>query len=36
MALLSVTAPPAVIFALAIAPIAFGLACSGAWFGLHA
>jgi hypothetical protein len=34
--LLSVTAPPAVIFALAVAPIAFGLACGGAWFGLEA
>ncbi|HEX7670773.1 MAG TPA: PrsW family glutamic-type intramembrane protease [Polyangiaceae bacterium] len=32
--LLSVTAPPAVIFALAVAPVAFGLACGGAWFGL--
>jgi hypothetical protein len=36
VALLSVTAPPAVIFAIAIAPIAFGLACGGAWFGLEA
>jgi hypothetical protein len=31
---LSVTAPSAVIFSLAVAPIAFGLACGGAWFGL--
>jgi hypothetical protein len=36
VALLSVTAPPAVIFAIAIAPIAFGLACGGAWFGIEA
>jgi hypothetical protein len=36
VALLSVTAPPAVIFALAIAPVAFGLACGGAWFGIDA
>jgi hypothetical protein len=36
VALLSVTAPPAVIFALAIAPVAFGLACGGAWFALGA
>lgn len=32
--LLSVTAPVAVLVALAVAPIAFALACSGAWFGL--
>ncbi|HVU01645.1 MAG TPA: PrsW family glutamic-type intramembrane protease [Polyangiaceae bacterium] len=31
--LLSVTAPAAVIFAIALAPVAFGLACGGAWFG---
>ena len=31
---LSVTAPSAVIFSLAVAPIAFGLACGGAWFGI--
>lgn len=31
---LSVTAPSAVIFSLAVAPIAFGLACGGAWFGM--
>lgn len=34
VALLSITAPSAVIFALAIAPIAFALACTGAWFGM--
>ena len=34
VALLTVTAPPAVIFALALAPVAFGLACGGAWFGI--
>jgi hypothetical protein len=32
--LLSMAAPVAVVFALAVAPVAFGLACSGAWFGL--
>lgn len=32
--LLSMTAPVAVVFALAVAPAAFGLACGGAWFGL--
>ncbi|HLV22087.1 MAG TPA: PrsW family glutamic-type intramembrane protease, partial [Polyangiaceae bacterium] len=32
--MLSVTAPVAVVFALAMAPIAFALACGGAWFGL--
>lgn len=32
---LSVTAPSAVIFSLAVAPIAFGLACGGAWFGME-
>jgi hypothetical protein len=31
---LSVTAPIAVAFALAVAPVAFVLTCSGAWFGL--
>lgn len=31
---LSVTAPSAVIFSLAVAPIAFGLACGGAWLGV--
>ena len=34
VAILSVTAPSAVIFAFAVAPIAFGLACGGAWFGM--
>lgn len=34
VAFLSVTAPSAVIVAVAIAPIAFGLACGGAWFGM--
>ena len=33
--LLSVAAPVSVIFALAGAPLAFGLACVGAWFGLR-
>ncbi len=32
--LLSVAAPVAVVFALAVAPVAFGLACGGAWFGM--
>ncbi len=32
--LLSMAAPIAVVFALAVAPLAFGLACAGAWFGL--
>jgi hypothetical protein len=32
--LLSMAAPLAVVFALAVAPVAFGLACVGAWFGL--
>jgi hypothetical protein len=35
VALLSVAAPASVIFALAGAPLAFGLACVGAWFGLQ-
>jgi hypothetical protein len=35
IALLSVAAPVSVIFALAVAPLAFGLACVGAWFGLR-
>lgn len=35
VALLSVTAPIALIFALAVAPVAFGLACTGAWFGVN-
>jgi len=32
--LLSLTAPIAVLFALALTPIALGLACGGAWLGL--
>ena len=35
IALLSTTAPVGVVLALAIAPLAFGLACIGAWFGLQ-
>lgn len=31
---LSITAPVAVVFGLAVAPVAFGLACGGAWFGV--
>ncbi len=31
---LSITAPIAVVFALAVAPVAFTLACGGAWFGV--
>ncbi len=34
LVLLSATAPIAVVFALAVAPVAFALACGGAWFGL--
>jgi hypothetical protein len=34
IALLSMTAPVGVVLALALAPLAFGLACMGAWFGL--
>lgn len=36
VAVLSLTAPSGVVFALAIAPLAFGLACGGAWFGMDA
>jgi hypothetical protein len=32
--LLSLAAPVAAVFALAAAPLAFALACGGAWFGL--
>ncbi len=32
--LLSMTSPVALVFALAMAPVAFGLACGGAWFGM--
>ncbi|MBM4362944.1 MAG: protease PrsW, partial [Deltaproteobacteria bacterium] len=35
-ALLSATAPIAVLVVLALAPVAFGLACVGGWFGLEA
>lgn len=35
VALLSMTAPVGIVLALAIAPLAFGLACFGAWFGLQ-
>ncbi|HEY4105483.1 MAG TPA: PrsW family glutamic-type intramembrane protease [Polyangiaceae bacterium] len=35
VAMLSLTAPLGVLFALAVAPLAFGLACGGAWFGLE-
>jgi hypothetical protein len=35
VAILSVTAPSAVIFVFAVAPVAFGLACGGAWFGME-
>ena len=31
----SLTAPVAVLFALAVAPVAVGLACGGAWIGLE-
>jgi RsiW-degrading membrane proteinase PrsW (M82 family) len=34
LATLSATAPVAVVFALAVAPVAFVLACGGAWFGV--
>ena len=34
VAVLSVTAPSAVIFVFAVAPVAFVLACGGAWFGM--
>jgi hypothetical protein len=34
VALLSLAAPVAAVFALAVAPLAFALACGGAWFGL--
>lgn len=35
VALLSMTAPVGIVLVLAIAPLAFGLACVGAWFGLQ-
>jgi hypothetical protein len=34
LVLLGLAAPVAVVFALAFAPIAFGLACAGAWVGM--
>lgn len=34
VALLSLAAPVAVVFALAVAPVAFVMACFGAWFGI--
>jgi len=35
VAMLVLTAPVGVLFALAVAPLAFGLACGGAWIGLE-
>jgi RsiW-degrading membrane proteinase PrsW (M82 family) len=35
VAMLFLTAPVGVLFALALAPLAFGLACGGAWIGLE-
>jgi hypothetical protein len=35
IAALSITAPLTVVFAIAVAPVAFGLACGGAWFGME-
>jgi RsiW-degrading membrane proteinase PrsW (M82 family)/multisubunit Na+/H+ antiporter MnhG subunit len=35
VALLALTAPIGVLFTLAVAPLAFGLACGGAWVGLE-
>jgi hypothetical protein len=35
IALLAATAPAAVLFALALVPIAIGLCCGGAWFALE-
>jgi hypothetical protein len=34
LVLLGLAAPISVVFALAFAPIAFGLACAGAWVGM--
>ena len=34
--MLGLAAPVAVVFALAFAPVAFGLACAGAWVGIGA
>jgi len=36
LVLLGLAAPVALVFALAFAPIAFGLACTGAWLGIGA
>jgi hypothetical protein len=35
MLMLSITEPVALVVAVAIAPLAFSLACGGAWFGLE-
>jgi hypothetical protein len=35
VAILALVAPLGVLFALAVAPLAFGLACGGAWIGLE-
>jgi len=35
VAMLFMTAPIGVLFALAVAPLAWGLACGGAWIGLE-
>ena len=35
LVLLGLAAPVAVVFAIAFAPIAFGLACAGAWVALE-
>jgi hypothetical protein len=34
MLMLSITEPVALVVAVVIAPLAFSLACGGAWFGL--
>ena len=34
LVLLGLAAPVAVVFALAFAPVALGLACAGAWIGV--
>ena len=35
LVILALTAPVAVLFTLAVAPVAVGLACGGAWIGLE-
>jgi hypothetical protein len=35
IAILALVAPLGVLFALAVAPLAFGQACGGAWIGLE-